>query len=140
MTNAFAASSYDPIDDEFDVDLDFAPRAAAEPADSPGDINPREPLQFTAPGTGGGTVVAHPAGHSPRRTGQATRHCAAHGGLAVLIICSPVARRLKSQTLALFGQQGFKFAQGCAGAHSDHQLAGLVTDDTGVGAGVKHLG
>ena len=62
MTNAFAASSYDPIDDEFDVDLDFAPRAAAEPADSPGDINPREPLQFTAPGTGGGTVVAHPAG------------------------------------------------------------------------------
>lgn len=65
MTNAFAASSYDPLDDEFDVDLDFAPRPPA----LGGDINPREPLQFTAPGAPHGAasgpvgqVVGHPAG------------------------------------------------------------------------------
>ncbi len=61
MTNAFAASAYDPLDDEFDADLDFAPR----PEPTQGDINPREPLQFVAPGAqgaAGGTVLAHPGG------------------------------------------------------------------------------
>jgi pilus assembly protein CpaE len=61
MNNAFAANPYDALDDEFDADLDIAPAQAA-----PGDINPREPLQFTAPaGAGpltGGAVVAHPGG------------------------------------------------------------------------------
>ncbi|MFN7281419.1 MAG: CpaE family protein, partial [Brevundimonas sp.] len=68
MTNAFASRPYDPLDDEFDAELDVATQA-----DSPlaaGDINPREPLQVTAPGgydpnapvAPGGAVVAHPAG------------------------------------------------------------------------------
>ena len=68
MTNAFASRPYDPLDDEFDAELDVAPPAA--PAVAAGDINPREPLQFTAPGgydpnapvAPGGSVVAHPAG------------------------------------------------------------------------------
>ncbi|MCA3700260.1 MAG: hypothetical protein IOB84_10800, partial [Brevundimonas sp.] len=68
MTNAFASRPYDPLDDEFDAELDVAPQAASPVA--AGDINPREPLQFTAPGgydpnapvAPGGAVVAHPAG------------------------------------------------------------------------------
>ncbi|MBX9707371.1 MAG: CpaE family protein [Caulobacteraceae bacterium] len=68
MTNAFASRPYDPLDDEFDAELHVAPSAA--PAVATGDINPREPLQFTAPGGHdpnaavgpGGSVVAHPAG------------------------------------------------------------------------------
>lgn len=68
MTNAFASRPYDPLDDEFDAELHVAPPAA--PAVAAGDINPREPLQFTAPGGHdpntpvgpGGAVVAHPAG------------------------------------------------------------------------------
>ncbi len=58
MTNAFAASAYDPVDDDFD--LDFV--SQAEPLT---DINPREPLQFTAPAAAApvtsASVVAHPA-------------------------------------------------------------------------------
>jgi pilus assembly protein CpaE len=63
MTNAFAASALDPLEDEFDADLDLMP-VASEPS---GDINPREPLQFTAPGgttVPAGAVVAHPGGLS----------------------------------------------------------------------------
>ena len=48
MSNAFASRPFDDLDDEFDADLDFMP-AAAPVAGSEGDINPREPLQFTAP-------------------------------------------------------------------------------------------
>lgn len=54
MTNAYAPEAYDAFD-EFDLDADFADPAvpaaafpaAAESLDD-GDINPREPLQFTA--------------------------------------------------------------------------------------------
>ncbi len=68
MTNAFASRPYDPLDDEFDAELDVATQAASPLA--AGDINPREPLQVTAPGgydpnapvAPGGAVVAHPAG------------------------------------------------------------------------------
>jgi pilus assembly protein CpaE len=68
MTNAFASRPYEPLDDEFDAELDVVPQAA--PPVEAGDINPREPLQFTTPGgydpnaavAPGGTVVAHPAG------------------------------------------------------------------------------
>ncbi|WP_396595147.1 CpaE family protein [Brevundimonas sp. R86498] len=63
MTNAFASHPADPLDDEFDADLDFAPDPAL-----PAQSQPREPLQFTAPaGTapvGGGSLVTHPAGLS----------------------------------------------------------------------------
>jgi pilus assembly protein CpaE len=68
MTNAFASRPYDPLDDEFDAELDVVPTPAAM---ADGDINPREPLQFTAPGghdpnpapsVTGGSVVAHPGG------------------------------------------------------------------------------
>jgi pilus assembly protein CpaE len=61
MTNAFATRPFDDLDDEFDADLDFMPAAAPVAG---GDINPREPLQFTAPGAPApvpvGAVVAHP--------------------------------------------------------------------------------
>ncbi len=68
MTNAFASRPYDPLDDEFDADLDVVQHAA--PTVEVGDPNPREPLQFTGPGghdpnapvSQGGAVVAHPAG------------------------------------------------------------------------------
>jgi pilus assembly protein CpaE len=68
MTNAFASRPYEPLDEEFDAELDVVPQAA--PPVEAGDINPREPLQFTAPGGNdpiavvapGGAVVAHPAG------------------------------------------------------------------------------
>lgn len=46
MSNAFASRPMEDLDDEFDVDLDFAPIGTPSPG---GDINPREPLQFTAP-------------------------------------------------------------------------------------------
>ncbi len=67
MTNAFASRPYEPLDDEFDAELDVVPTAV--PA-AGGDINPREPLQFSAPGgydpnspvDPAGAVVAHPAG------------------------------------------------------------------------------
>jgi pilus assembly protein CpaE len=67
MTNAFASRPYEPLDDEFDAELDVA--APAAPPVTAGDINPREPLLFTAPGgfdtnapVVSGSVVAHPAG------------------------------------------------------------------------------
>ena len=63
MSNAFASRPFDELDDEFDADLDFMP--VVDPA-AGGDINPREPLQFTAPtGAPAGPaspVVAHPGG------------------------------------------------------------------------------
>ena len=68
MTNAFASRPYEPLDDEFDAELDVVPTPAPM---AEGDINPREPLQFTAPGgydpaqppaTAAGAVVPHPAG------------------------------------------------------------------------------
>ncbi|MFC5344198.1 CpaE family protein [Brevundimonas staleyi] len=63
MTNAFASRPFDELDDEFDADLDFMPAAAPVAG---GDINPREPLQFTAPAgvptAPAGAVVAHPGG------------------------------------------------------------------------------
>ncbi|CAN5372880.1 pilus assembly protein CpaE [soil metagenome] len=40
MTNAFASRNYEAFEDEFDLDVEFAPDAAS---------GPREPLQFTAP-------------------------------------------------------------------------------------------
>jgi len=58
-TNAFAPQPYDAFEDEFDLDMSFdSPAAPAFAVEA--DINPREPLQFTAPpGTpGAGTVVA----------------------------------------------------------------------------------
>ncbi len=61
MNNAFASRPFDDLEDDFDAELDFMP-AAASPS---GDINPREPLQFTAPAGAApahGAVVAHPAG------------------------------------------------------------------------------
>ncbi|MGV3577757.1 AAA family ATPase [Brevundimonas sp.] len=63
MSNAFASRPFDDLDDEFDADLDFMPAAAPVTG---GDINPREPLQFTAPAGAppapAGAVVAHPGG------------------------------------------------------------------------------
>lgn len=61
MTNAYAPRSYDAFEDDFDLDMDLGPRpdpVAGQPMGTPtnaassepvGDINPREPLQFTAP-------------------------------------------------------------------------------------------
>ncbi len=66
MTSAFASRPYEPLDDEFDAELDVVPPAAQPSA--AGDINPREPLQFTMPGgydphaAPASAVVAHPAG------------------------------------------------------------------------------
>lgn len=60
MTNASASRPFDDLEEEFDADLDFMPAAAPSPD---ADINPREPLQFTAPAGApapAGAVVAHP--------------------------------------------------------------------------------
>ena len=60
MTNAFASRPFDDLDEEFDADLDFMPAVAPSPE---ADINPREPLQFTAPAGApapAGAVIAHP--------------------------------------------------------------------------------
>lgn len=68
MTNAFPSRPFEPLDDEFDAELDVV--AVAAPIAN-GDINPREPLQFTTLGGHdpnvalagpAGTVIAHPAG------------------------------------------------------------------------------
>ncbi len=57
MTKAFASSDFDAFDDDFDLETEFDPPSLnAAPAQPPrafapepgGDINPREPLQFTA--------------------------------------------------------------------------------------------
>ena len=70
MTNAFASRPFDDLDDEFDADLDFMPTGAASPD---ADINPREPLQFTAPVGGppaqGGAVMAQPVSLSATAVG-----------------------------------------------------------------------
>ena len=47
-------------------------------------------------------------------------------------------RRLEGQALAVFGERGLQFGQRGAGAHRDHQLAGLVAGDAGEGAGVQY--
>ncbi|MBX9616899.1 MAG: pilus assembly protein CpaE [Caulobacteraceae bacterium] len=70
MTNAFASHPVDPLDEEFDADLDFAPDPALLAQQQP-----HEPLQFTAPaGTApvaGAALVAHPAGLSAGPAAQA---------------------------------------------------------------------
>ena len=53
MNNAFAHSSSDAFDDEFDLDMSYDAGVSAFPADA--DVQAREPLQFTAP------VAAPPA-------------------------------------------------------------------------------
>ena len=55
MSNAFASRPFDDLDDEFDADLDFMPAGAPVAG---GDINPREPLQFTAPAGAGVDAAA----------------------------------------------------------------------------------
>ena len=68
MSNAFASRPFDDLEDEFDADLDFMPAAVS----LGGDINPREPLQFTTPaGTAPapGPVVAQPVGLPMAPTG-----------------------------------------------------------------------
>ena len=48
MSNAFAPRSYEAFEDEFDLDIEFAPQS--EQLSSPSDqIEQREPLQFIAP-------------------------------------------------------------------------------------------
>ena len=63
MSNAYAPEAFDAFD-EFDLDTDFADPAApshAFPAAGlgvdDGDINPREPLQFTALGAGSASAA-----------------------------------------------------------------------------------
>ncbi len=60
MSNAFAPRPFENLDDEFDADLDFLPAAAPSPE---ADINPREPLQFTAPVGPPAAPVASAGGH-----------------------------------------------------------------------------
>ena len=58
MSNAFAPRPFDSLDDEFDAELDFLPVGETSPE---ADINPREPLQFTAPaGTPSAPVALAP--------------------------------------------------------------------------------
>ncbi|AQR60766.1 pilus assembly protein CpaE [Brevundimonas sp. LM2] len=68
MSKAFASNAFDAVDDDFDADMDFVT------VEGPfaGDINPREPLQFTASGAGvpvpAAVVVSHP--HAALNPGQ----------------------------------------------------------------------
>jgi pilus assembly protein CpaE len=59
MTNAFASRNYEAFEDEFDLDVEFAPDPAAQ----------REPLQFTAPAgappAAPQPAVVHPAAAMP---------------------------------------------------------------------------
>ena len=68
MSNVFAPRSYEAFEDEFDLEVEFAPAGGAAAAALPaGDVelNPREPLQFTAPTS----VVPIPVGQ-PAATSQ----------------------------------------------------------------------
>ena len=70
MSNAYAQNPYDAFD-EFDLDADFADASA--PGGFPaadGDINPREPLQFTAMGGAPATVPAQPAAPAINPVGE----------------------------------------------------------------------
>ena len=69
MSSAFAPTPFEVSDDEFDLDMDFAADAGGSPVGSfpegtAGDINPREPLQFTSPAEAAATVPAV-AGFNP---------------------------------------------------------------------------
>ena len=48
-------------------------------------------------------------------------------------------RWFKRQALAALCQYRFQFGHGCATAHGDHQLGGLVAGDAGERAHVQHL-
>ena len=61
MSNAFAPRSYEAFEDEFDLDIEFAPQSTA-PTSNGADM--REPLQFTAPG------VTDPLTTTPAANGQ----------------------------------------------------------------------
>ncbi len=78
-------------------------------------------------------VVAHSASRSARRTAQAAGNHAAYGRYACKM------RRLKRQALTLCRQQRLEFGQPRTRAHSDHQLARLVTGHTGKRCGVKQF-
>jgi len=84
MTQAIAPRSSDTFEDEFDLDMTFEQTGAAAARAPEADINPREPLQFTAPAAaerpqatpmviplaGGPTVAAAPGANAFHPVGE----------------------------------------------------------------------
>jgi len=60
MPNALAPRSYNAFEDEFDLDLDveFGPDPVTGAPSAGGELNPRQPLQFTAPSGGPPAMLA----------------------------------------------------------------------------------